>query len=503
VAVLVLGITIACGTAPALFITRGDLGGFLKSGAAGIKTYGSNRRSFSPREWLAALQVVLALVLLVGTALLVRSLTSTLAMPLGLEMKRVAVIVAELPPLPGLEAARLRFFQQHNLNPFASYGPRDRTVLEDLSRTLEPDLQAQRTRNLLFFLEATQRLQSLPKVASVGLLLPAPFTSDVSQGILMGRSVYKFKPRSGGELPPHVSSVVGFASPEAFPTLGIRVVAGRGFNRSDVADALASQGGTCTECSLSAGNGRERDHLLPAMVNESLARQFWPHGEAVGERLYTAGQLRVVVGVVSDFLQGGAKGSVIPAVYSPFTGTTGKGTFVVKLRDDVPLHQFAQSVNTVLGDLSLDLPPLEIQSMQDLTTRPLRGLRLTLTLLACFSVLGTVVASLGVYAAATLLAAEQKREMGIRLALGADARQVQWLALWRSTRLAVVSLPLGLFVSWVFARQASHLLLHVSQVDPVAYVSSTVLVLLVVLTAGFLPALRAARTDPAAALRQE
>jgi ABC-type antimicrobial peptide transport system permease subunit len=130
-------------------------------------------------------------------------------------------------------------------------------------------------------------------------------------------------------------------------------------------------------------------------------------------------------------------------------------------------------------------------------------LRLALALLTCFSLLGIVVAGLGVYATATLMAAARTREMGIRRALGAPAERIGGLVLWRSVRLALLALPVGALGAWALGLNLSHWLFQVGATDPASYLTSAAILLAVALAAGLWPALRAATVDPSAPLRYD
>ncbi len=487
VVALAVAVTIICGLAPALHATGADLCSSIKSRGSGTSVFKSSRRLCSFREFLAGVQVALALVLLIGTGLLLRSLTTRVNVPLGLETRNVTAFLTALPRLPEWTAARAKFYQQNNLDFFSS-GRRGRTFLDNLARRLEPEQRAENARNLLFFREAQHRLRELPGVVSLGILDPTPFTSEVMRAIQDPVAVYKSNPR-GAELQHYATSIVGRASTSAFDVLGIDLLAGRTFTVTDVAGEQARE----------SNEGRG-----VAIINEALARSFWPNENAIGKQFYGAQlEARTVVGIVSNFHQSGYNMSVMPAVYYPFTGMTGRGSFVAKLRSGATMKQFAADVNRVLAELAPYLPRVEVQNMQDLSERSMTNLRLALILLSCFSLLGTVVAGLGVYAAATLMAAARTGEMGIRMALGACAQQIRWLALWRSVRLAVVAFPAGLLAGWALARSLSHFMFQVGAIDLMTYVTSSALILIIVLAAGLRPALRAAFADPAAVLRHD
>jgi ABC-type antimicrobial peptide transport system permease subunit len=157
----------------------------------------------------------------------------------------------------------------------------------------------------------------------------------------------------------------------------------------------------------------------------------------------------------------------------------------------------------VLSELMPGLPQLDVRSMRALAEAGLRNTRLAAALLVWFSLLGTVVAALGVYAASALLAAARAREIGIRIALGAPAADIRWIVVSRTVRLVAVALPAGFLAAWALARQLSHLLFLVTPADAATYAISSVVLLAAALLASLRPALRAGATDPVIALRSE
>ncbi len=509
---LALAVTILCGLAPALHATGADLNACLRAGASGITASTFKRRFFSSHEFLAGVQLTLALVLLISAGLLLRSLVAKLNAPLGFESRDVAKIEVVLPQLPGMTTAYLNFMRERNLDPHQQISGK---AVEDMDRTLGPARKKETTRNLLFQREAQRRLAELPEIVSVDALSPAPFSVIFSNleafGLyLVHPQVYRSHPDpASGTFPLSVEADQRRAGVHTFEILGARILAGRNFKPEDVANALASE----------QASPEERSKMLRVViVSDTLARRFWPNESAIGKQIYTP-EAQTIVGVVSDF-RDDFDPIIRPALYSPYTGSSNAGSFVVKLRPGASFAQLRSDVYRILTELEPGLPhldeahgqetlidvtgpDLQVENVQTLASQVPLALRLALTLLGCFAVLGIIVAGLGVYAAAALMAAARTREVGIRIAIGADAGQILWLALWRSARLALVSLPVGLFAGWGLARSLSNFLYQVGATDSITYVASSVFLLAVVLAAGLLPALRAASTDPAAALRYE
>lgn len=484
VAALTVLVTLLCGLAPALYNTRAPLGASLRSAGS--------HRSFAPREWLAVAQLALALALLTGTGLLLRSLTAHLNRPLGLDTENVAAFRLELPASPARVDVIAKFRQEHG-------APRPGRSSPALAKLLEPHFRAERMRNAEFLRDAQDSLERLPGVAAAGVLDPTPFTREAE---LLRHLVYLATP-AGGRDDSAVRAMIGRASQDGFDLLGIRMLAGRGFEPADVAAEVAARNADPSDPSAEAA---ERARVRVAIVNEALARRLWPDENPIGKQFRESGTslpVHTVVGVVSNFTWTADGASSGPAVYFPFTAWDGSIGFVVRLRGGMPVEQFRADVDRIMSSLMPGIPQVDVHSMQALTQSGLRTTRFATTLLVAFSLLGIIVASLGVYTASALMAASRTREIGIRIALGATAASVRRMALTRSLMLAAVAVPAGLLAGWLLARQLRHLLFLVTPTDPATYAISVLALLAVALGAGLVPAVRAGATDPVIALRNE
>jgi putative ABC transport system permease protein len=494
-AVVGAGVTLLCGLAPALQATRMDLVAALKLHASGRAWVGVRRR-VSARDLLVGAQVALALAFLTAAGVLVRSLVARANSPLGLQTQEVELLPVDLPRLPALAAARDSFFRGRHLDPQGHYGPGP--LLEELRLALEPDQRAQEDRNRSFFREAQRRLSELPEVASVAVMSPAPLTPAADRALQNPWAAFASNPLGARDRPPYVLSVIGQMTPNALDVFGIQLVEGRPFLATDVDSEVAMQRtlGSCRACTASPS--------AVAIVTQTLARRLWPAESAIGRALYVPPfEARRVVGVVSDFSQGADRSSSVAAVYQPFTGTAGSGSFVARLDTGASRDRFDVEASRVVGELAPDLPPLRVQSLGDLAAEPLRSLRVTSILLGAFSVLGTLLAGLSVHAAAALAAAARTRETAIRMAVGARGADVRRLALWRTAQLGLLALPAGLLAGWALSRALSRFLFHIGAVDPVTSAAACLLILGVVLTAGMVPTLKIRETDVAALLRRE
>lgn len=480
VVVLTLAVTLLCGVAPAFHATGADLNSSLKAGNSGLST-GNRRRGFTSHELFAGGQLILAMILLVSTGLLLRSMVARLNFPLGFEPQNVAVIRVNLPPPAESQALLKSYMQQYPLY------PRSKNKEVQL-KFLKPMEDIEVARNDLYYRGAIKQLSGIPGVISVAFMENPPFAkaSFDSNGAIFpepfGKPVFPFITRN--------------VSADAFRVLGIPILAGRTFLPEDIPSSDAWDSFFWVQ-DLPAPS-------TTAIVNATFARRIWPNQNPLGKMLMDGhGQHLKVVGVAADIHESRSNLDIIPTVYEPFQAAKrnifGDYVFIVKLRPGVPLAPFAAAVKSNLPPLPQDAAPVTVLPLQESQG----NLPMALTLLSCFSVLGIVVAGLGVYATATLMAAARTRETGIRLAIGASAEQIGRLVLWRSVRLALLALPLGAFGAWALGLSLKHWLFQVGAADPVSYLTSMGILLVIALAAGLWPAIQAATTDPSTALRYD
>jgi hypothetical protein len=367
---------------------------------------------------------------------------------------------------------------------------RTHTDDEEFRKATEPGEEAEMALKEAFYQETTRRLRAVPGVVSVAVMNPPPLTKD---SYFLRAIIVQLTSDQKHTAPP----VWGLGlyreiSTNSFSVLGIHLLAGRNFLASDIPpqDDWKSV-------------YHERDNTprptRVGIVNATFAHSAWPNQNPLGKTFLDIwGRTTTVVGVVADIHESRDTPTIPPTLYEPFTPSdrlVHGVTFLVKLRP-----------GTNLADLKKALPPVDADAAPP-TALPLEesqgNLPLALTLLSCFSVLGIIVAGLGVYATATLMSAARTRETGIRLAIGASAAQIGRLVLWRSLRLALLALPVGAFGAWVLGLSLKHWLFQVGAADPVSYLTSAAILLVIALAAGLWPAIRAATTDPSTALRYD
>jgi hypothetical protein len=481
VAALALAVTVLCGLAPAFHATGADLHSSIKAGAGGR----SRRRLFTPHEVFAGGQLVLTMVLLIATGLLLRSMAARLHMPLGFQPQDVVIV--RIPSLTGDTEAAKRYEQQHGRPRRASA-----SSVAEYMQVMEPRDEAAAAQHEGFHAEVMHRLAGLPGVESIAVIDSPPFTKGAFD-LVARRCLFD---SHDSRL---VASGVLFreVSVNAFRVLGMRLLAGRTFSEDDLPgrDAWKYRWYDYEQRS------KEPEPESAAVINATLARRLWPRQNPIGQMIYDPSPLRVI-GVVADVHESRNQLDVLPTVYRPFVSRRPlvlAYAYAVHLRPGTPLGPFATAVKGGLGPLLPGNPPPAAVLLEE----PVGNLRLALALLGCFSVLGTIVAGLGVYATATLMTAARTREMGVRRALGAPAGEIGKLVLWRSVRLAVLALPLGALGAWALGTSLSHWLFQVGATDPVSYLSSAGILLAIALAAGLGPARRAARVDPLEALRYD
>jgi ABC-type antimicrobial peptide transport system permease subunit len=481
---LTLAATILCGVAPAFHATAADLNSSLKAGSQASSGPAPRRHIPSGHELFAGAQLILAMVLLISTGLLLRSMVARLNYPLGFDPKNIAVVNVALPNPAVLREARMEYSRQHPRSP--------RTHLEEevYRQATESENEAVVALQETFYQEATSRLIELPGVVSVAAMSTPPFAKGDT--LSWRQALALFDPIPGTH--EYARAVIGLrreVSVGAFSLLGIQLLAGRDFLPSDIP---APDGWKLSMYHYWDNAARP---VRAVIVNETFAHEAWPNQNPLGQTFRMGGSARVV-GVVADIHESRQNPTILPTLYEPFTANTTfvqSVTFIVKLRPGANL-----------ADLKKALPPVDPDAAPP-TVMPLQeslgNLSIALSLLGCFSALGIIVAGLGVYATATLMAAAATRETGIRLTIGASAEQIGRLTLWRSLRLALLSLPVGALGAWLLGGNLKHWLFQVGAGDPISYLISAAVLLAIALAAGLWPALRAATTDPAIALRYD
>ncbi len=417
------------GLVPALHLARPALARSLKEGGSGS---GSERRTL--RQSLVVTEVALALVLLVGGALLAKS-----------------------------------FWRLNQVDPgFAPGG-----VLT-MQMSLSGDRYREDASQVRFFDDAIAGLGRLPGAASAGAISYTPLGNQMGMATTIGIEGEPTPPK-GQEPVADVRIVAG----RAFEALGIPVRDGRVFSEHDTATSAPV-----------------------VVVNESLARRFWPGRSAVGQRLRLLGQEKVseIVGVVADVRLTALDTEARSTLYF-WSAQAPTGAMTLAVRSRGPIAALAVPARAALGALDPGLPVAEIRSLEDVVGRSLVAQRFVLVLIAVFAATALGLAGLGLYGVLTHAVNRRRTEVGLRLALGARPVDIRRMILGEGLRLTLVGAVLGLLAAIALARGLSSLLFDVSPADPWAYAGVAALVCAASIVAAWLPARRAERCDPMQALR--
>jgi len=272
--------------------------------------------------------------------------------------------------------------------------------------------------------------------------------------------------------------------PDYFSTLGIPLIAGREFTTSD---RLGTR--------------------KVAVVNEAFAEKFKLGRDAVGKLMGqsgSSGELDIeIIGLVQNAKYSEVKGAIPPLFFTPYRQDERIGSIAFYIRTEILPEQFLRTIPTVVSTLDPDLPVEELRTMPQQVRENVFLDRLISTMSASFAVLATLLAAIGLYGVLAYTVSQRTREFGLRMALGADGAGVRALVLRQVAVMAVVGGAIGLGLAFWIGREAQSQLFEVQGHDPYVFTLSFVLLGVVALTAGFLPALRASRIAPMKALRWE
>jgi putative ABC transport system permease protein len=250
-------------------------------------------------------------------------------------------------------------------------------------------------------------------------------------------------------------------------------------------------------------NDRKETRLV-AVVSQAMAKHFWPNESAVGKRFHFFGDagLREIVGVCGNTVVNQIGDPPQPVAYLPMTQEYSPfGTIQVRTKGDP--EGAIGTVRNVVQSLDTNLAITNVQTIREILNQALWAPRMGAALLTLFGGLALVLAAVGVYGVLSYSVNQQRQEIGIRRALGAQEGDVLRLVAGQGMRLAIAGLVLGLLLSVVFARMLASLLFDVSAMDPWTFLSVTVVLLVVALVACYIPARRALKVDPLVALRYD
>ncbi len=461
------------GVLTALRATSGEVAEAL---AESGRRQGTGARSQAVGRLIVAGQITITFTLLIGAGLLGRSMLRVLSVRPGFETGHVAVIDLQLPEIGSgtTSSQRVRFLDELIARLRVLPG------VQSAGGTIALPLGSEAADGTFAILEPEQLLPAqrelLQRSATVSLEDADPAFLKASMEFLQG--AFRDPAHTG-----QADYVV--ASEGYFQALGIPLRSGRLFRDSDSPTA---------------------PHV--AVISESVARQAWTHGNPIGRTIEFGnmdGDLRplTIVGIVGDVRARTLEAAPRPTIYTSYRQrprAVSEFNLVLRTTSD-PIATFG-SAHKILSQLDPAIPA-RFQTLDEIFSRSLNGRRFNLLLVGVFALAALVLAMAGVFGVLAYSVAQRTREIGVRLALGATERAVLGMVLRQGLAAAAVGTALGLLGSFLLTRTLRSLLFEVSPNDPVTVVAVASFLLLAALAASYFPARRAARVDPAVALRRE
>jgi len=429
---IAVGTGIIFGLAPGLASGRSELTEALKEGGRS-STAGTRRNRL--RNGLVIAEVALALVLLSGAGLLMKSFVRLQSVDPGFNPRNALTFEISLPKM--------------------QY-PDDPLIVR-------------------FNREAQRRIAAVPGVQAAGFstILPLAGTNADSSFAIKGQPANDRNPSPDEEKRQ--------VSPDYFRALEIPLIKGRFFTDADNADAP-----------------------LVIIVNQVFAKKFWPKGDALGKRIVMGGMSDnpkwiTIVGIVGDIRHFGLDVDPKPEMYVPF-GQESYFTTVYVVRSNQDPRSVLPAIRRELQAIDTAVPLANVRTFENVIADSVAPRRLSVVLLGVFAGVAVLLASVGIYGVMSFLVVQQRQEIGVRMALGAQRSDVLKLILGRSLMLVSIGSVIGLIVALMSAHMLRTLLYSVSAFDMPTFALVTILLGAVALLASYLPAMRATRADPIIAL---
>jgi putative ABC transport system permease protein len=431
--------TVVFSLAPSLRLLHADLTEAMKEGGANATTSGARQRF---RNTLVVVEMALAVILLVGAGLMLRTLWSLQRIDLGFNPSGVLTMRISLPD--------------------ASYPKPEQVVA--------------------FYSRLADQVRSLPGVVAAGAARSLP----------LGSTIGDFGLDVDGYVPPPGTNAKGdwqIVTDGYLEAMGEQLVRGRGIRPDDTSESQ-----------------------LIALINEQMARRYWSGRDPIGGRFRigssTSRPWVTVVGIVKDVHHNGVAEAVKEKFYVPHTQWHKSVGFPIRamsliVRAAGNPASLAASVRDAIRQLDPNLPVADVRPMTDVVGAAISTPRFTSALLSMFALLALTLSAVGIYGVLSYLVTRRTREIGIRVAIGADRSRVLRMILTNASRLALTGLAIGLIVSLPVAQLMRGLLHGVTPADPLTFVAVAIALAAVAFAASLVPALRATRVDPVIALKSE
>jgi putative ABC transport system permease protein len=443
----------------------------LRSGSKNLQAYLKGSRETSgaaTQRWqgvFAVLQVALTMILLVGAGLLMRSFYKLLQNDLGFRTESAVVMTLSLPDYESdpEQGKKLRQI-------YTRINQGEKVADNELPR-IEED--ANEKRMALFYRQLFDRLQAQPGVTMAGGITDLPLTGDGPDGTF----IIDNDPAKKGY------ADYRRTSPGYFAALGIPLLRGRLFEPTDKAGA---------------------EHV--AVISQSLARKQWPNEDALGKRIQFGnmdGDLRLlhVVGIVGD-VRDQLDQEAQPTVYANSIQRRQPTAFTVVVRGDAQPSTLIAAMRQTLQSLDPEIPAT-YRTLSQVFSASLNARRFNLVLFGIFAVVALLLAVMGIYSVLAYTVAQQTREIGLRMALGAQRFDVLKLIIAKGMRFTAIGIVIGSAGAWALRQFVASLLYGVTATDSLTFASIASLLAAVALVACWIPARRATKVDPMIALRTE
>ncbi|HTY84741.1 MAG TPA: ABC transporter permease [Silvibacterium sp.] len=414
----------------------------------GGRALSQGRERHRARKALVVVQVAMALVLLICSGLMIRTFRSLMHVAPGFEKPE--------------QVQTFRFYIPESQIP-----DKDRDRITQMQQAI------------------LEKLEAIPGVSSAAFSTAIPMSGYDSNDILYAQDHMQ----NEGQLPP--IRRFKFVSPGSFTTLGTRFIAGRDLTWTDVYQKRPM-----------------------AIISENFAREYWGSANgALGKRIRVANtdDWREIIGVVQDVHDDGVDQKAPSTVYWPsmmdnFEGEKfqlRRGVAFIVRSPRAGSHAFIDEVQRQVWSVNPDVPLAEITTLGEMYTKSMARTSFTLVMLSVAGGMALLLGIIGIYGVISYSVSQRTREIGIRMALGAQRPSLTAMFVRQGLLLTGIGLACGLVVAFVTMRLMSSLLFGVSPMDPVTYITITVCVLVTAYVACYLPARRAATVDPANALRAE
>jgi putative ABC transport system permease protein len=441
------------GMAPAFYAARINLNDELKA-SAGSTSAAPGRRGL--RDLLVAGEIALSLALLLGAGLLLRSFANLRNTQMGFEASNVLTARISLP--------------EH------AYA----------------DLAARRQ----FYDRLLERVKNLPGVETASVSSAIPLRGGINGTVTLD-----------GDMSPELASQLveqNSITPDFFGAYRVPLMSGRNFTAEDV-DQTAVMNLRADALTPAQFEHPPSDLQFIGIVNQTMARTFWPNQNAVGKVIRTSGIPVTVIGVVGDVKEwDDLRHKPLPEMYFPLTLVLDNSRpSYLTVKTKLPPAQMTGAIRAEIEKLDSRLALFHVRTMDELIAESMRDTTLQTALLASFAGLALVLAAIGIYGVMSYVVSQRRHEFGIRMVLGAPPNNVSRLVVSNGLRLALVGVAIGLALAVVLAKLMTSLVFGISVWDPLSFIGAAALLVVVAVVACYIPARRAMHVDPMVALRHD